>query len=402
MKPMTRYTAIFITMLFLSACTEPDMEPAGPDWPRWRGIAEDGIYPAVQWRPEALPEKVKSGWTSSVGSGYSSTIIKDSYLYTTGTDQGLFTVFCLRIRDGSRVWSYSHQSPPAPMATPCIDGERLYAFSSDGVLFCLDAGTGRLLWKKLMADFNVPAPNYGFSGSPVTSNNLVILNAGTSGIAFDKTTGEEAWKSEPGKSAYATPVFYSLHGTKYAAFFAEKNLFGVELETGKIAWSFPWETGFDANAADPLVVDDRIFISSYSGRGSGFLDISAPTPRVIWEKDTFKSHLFSTIFFKGYFYGNNGNTYDDKGFLSCIDPATGEIKWAAKTGIGSLIVVGDKIVHLSMKGEIIIAAADPAQYRVLAQASLPPGQYWSAMSFCRGRLFIREFLRGNVHCIDLR
>ncbi len=40
------------------------------------------------------------------------------------------------------------------------------------------------------------------------------------------------------------------------------DVFGVEIETGTVLWSFPWDTPYDVNAADPLPVGGGFFIST--------------------------------------------------------------------------------------------------------------------------------------------
>jgi len=44
-----------------------------------------------------------------------------------------------------------------------------------------------------MEKYNAERPKYGFSGSPVIEDDLIILNAGKSGIALNKFTGEKVW-----------------------------------------------------------------------------------------------------------------------------------------------------------------------------------------------------------------
>jgi outer membrane protein assembly factor BamB len=116
-----------------------------------------------------------------------------------------------------------------PQATPTVDGESVYVLSKDGILLCSNAQTGKFGWKRnLTADLDAMEPYYGFAGSPVIEENLVILTANISGLALNKSTGELAWKSRqvpiayptwtdrPMGTDYATPVVYSGNRKRYA------------------------------------------------------------------------------------------------------------------------------------------------------------------------------------------
>ncbi len=139
------------------------------DWAQWRGpqrtgvSAENGL--ADQW-PQAGPKLV---WKSTeIRNGYGSPSISGNRLYVIGSE-GVSDefVFALDIASGRKTWERRigkvgnpDQQPPYPAArsTPTIDGNRIYAFSSDGDIVCMEEG-GRILWQK-----NVRSE---FGGKPV-------------------------------------------------------------------------------------------------------------------------------------------------------------------------------------------------------------------------------------------
>ena len=230
---------------------------------------------------------------------------------------------------------------------------------------------------------------------------LLILNAGVSGIALDKYTGKKVWVSGPGSGGYAAPVLFDIRGNRYAAFFGERALYGVELTTGKGAWFFPWRTSYDVNAADPLIAGDGIFISSNYNSGCAMLQIKDGKADLLWKNNKFDSHFSSFIYIDGYIYGNDGTAWSDKGTFRCLAADTGKEMWAADLGFGSLIAVDNNLIMLNSKGDLIIAEATPDAYMEIARAKgIIARKCWTPPAFSNGRIFIRND-RGAIMCIDV-
>ena len=85
-----------------------------------------------------------------------------------------------------------------PKSTPLLHQGRLYTFGAGGALSCLDAATGRLLWRREAAGrFRQAWPLYGVAQSPVADGDRVVVHVGGEGgsalIAFDAATGAERW-----------------------------------------------------------------------------------------------------------------------------------------------------------------------------------------------------------------
>jgi len=77
--------------------------------------------------------------------------------------------------------------------------------------------------------------------------------------------------------------------------------------------------------------------------------------------------------------------------VKCIEAATGNELWSKDGfGPGNLILVGDKLVVLSDKGELVLAQADPKEYRELGRFQAISGKCWSTPSLADGRLYVRS------------
>ena len=379
-------------------------QTAADDWPCWRGPDHDGIATESGWNANALSAGPAIKWKKEVGAGFSSVAVKGANVYTMGNRGGQDTVVCLDAATGDERWHHTYPCKEGdyagPRATPTVDGDCVYTMSRAGQVFCLDAGSGQVRWKRELAgEMNVGIPTWGLAGSALVYKNAVFLNAGEKGVALDKTSGKTLWSNAPGKGGYATPVLFAFRGKPALALFGEKHVFGVDAATGKELWEHPWETQYDVNAADPVVSGTKVFISSGYGRGCAMLDVAGPKPRTVWEHKNMKNHFSSCVLFKGHLYGIDGNA--GKGALRCLDPATGKETWSQELGFGSLIVVDGKLVVLNENGMLFIASADPASYKELSKGQvLEKKVCWTPPAFCHGKIYCRNS-PGELVCVDV-
>ena len=73
----------------------------------------------------------------------------------------------------------------------------------------------------------------------------------------------------------------------------------VKLADGKQAWSYPWKTSYDVNAADPIVAGDKIFISSGYNHGGALLKVTAQGAEKVWENKNMRNHFNSCVLWQG-------------------------------------------------------------------------------------------------------
>jgi hypothetical protein len=81
---------------------------------------------------------------------------------------------------------------------------------------------------------------------------------------------------------------------------------------------------------------------------------------------------------------------------------TGELKWTSKDpAFGSVISADGKLLILSEKGELVLAAATPAAFKPLARARVLDGLCWTPPALADGLLYARS-AKGGLVCVDLR
>lgn len=377
------------------------------DWPTWRGPQATGISPESDLRADALEPKANIVWRHNVGLGHSSFAVRDGKLYTMGNIDDQDFIYCLDAASGREVWKFKYDCPEGnyggPRSTPILDGDRLYALSRDGQIHCIDAGNGSLKWKRNIAESeDISIPRWGLASSGVVAGDKLLFCVGKHGIALDKNSGETLWCGPGEESAYSTPAIYTDGSRKCAAMFSAKSINAVALESGKLLWSHPWETKYDVNAADPIVADGRMFISSGYKRGGGLLNISASQPRRIWENKKMANHFNSSVLIDGHLYGISGNT--SRGELVCLAFVTGEEKWRKGKGYEGLMAADGQLIIMDKKGFLTIAAATPAGYRQLASAEVLTdrgAKNWTVPVLANGHVYCRNS-KGDIACVDMR
>ncbi|MHC4496650.1 MAG: outer membrane protein assembly factor BamB family protein, partial [Planctomycetota bacterium] len=274
----------------------------------------------------------------------------------------------------------------------------VYTLSKMGSLFCLDAAKGTVIWQKeLSKDMGNDLPTWHFSGSPLVVGDMLVLNIGDAGLALNKNTGATIWANGKGKCGYATPVPFVMGGQRGVAIFGFDSVMALEPNDGKKLWQFKWKTKNDVNAADPVIYDKYVFISSGYGRGCALLEINSGQVTKVWESKVIRNHFNCSVLYEGFLYG-----FDERE-LKCIAPQDGAEKWGDKSlGKGALMMSTDgRMIIMSDKGELVIAQANPQQFKVLARAQiLPKSKCWTTPVLANGRIYARN-AAGDLVCVDV-
>lgn len=375
------------------------------DWPQWRGPNRDGVSSekvSTVWPGEG-PRLL---WHAAVGTGFSSISISHGRAYTMGNTNNQDTIWCFDAATGRNLWRHTYAAKLDPQwyeggpgATPTVEGGRVFTISKWGNVFCLDAAKGVVLWQHDLRRAGVKPNRWGFAGSPLVWGDLVILNAGTAGIALDRNAGRIVWSNGRAAAGYASPTLFASGGRECVLIFAAKYLVALDPQSGHELWRQFWQTDWDTNNTDPLVHRRRIFISSFS-RGCGLLSMAGGKPQVIYTNKVMSSNLSPGVVLGDYLYAFNGEAKQNTDFR-CVHVPTGQLKWASKDpAFGSLIEVGGKLLVLSEKGELLLAEASPAGFKPLARAKVLNKVCWTPPALADGRLYVRN-ARGELRCLRL-
>jgi outer membrane protein assembly factor BamB len=258
-------------------------------------------------------------------------------------------------------------------------------------LRCFDAASGKVLWSQNIArEHGLGVPTWGFAGAPFVAGNLLLLNAGSHGLALEKTTGKVVWSTGKGAAGYSSLVPYR-HGDRDAvALFAAREVAGVEIATGTVLWQHPWKTDWDVNAADPVVRDGKVFISSSYKSGCALVRFDPAPPQELWRHKDMQNHFNMSVLVGDFLYGVDGEA-EKPAFLKCLDWNTGAVKWSQPgLGLGSLMAADGKLIILSEKGELVIAEANPTAFKPLARTQVLGGKCWTTPVLSHARLYCRN------------
>ncbi|MFN0068196.1 MAG: PQQ-binding-like beta-propeller repeat protein [Limisphaerales bacterium] len=381
------------------------------DWPRWRGPNLDGISTETGWSTEWPDDGPRQLWKAKVGTGMSSVTVANGRAYTMGNRDGQESVYGFDAESGKELWKHTYEHPldpkyyvGGPSATPTVDGDTVFALSRRGDLFALDTASGAVRWQKNLAEeIGAKLLEWGFASSPLVDGDRLILNVGTAGTAVDKKTGKVVWSTGPDMAGYATAVPMQHGGGKLFLIFSAKQLAAVNAADGKIAWSHPWETSYDVNAADPIVVGPgRVFISSGYGRGGALIEVKGGRPSVVWENKNMRNQMNAGVLVDGHLYGIDGNERGKDTTLRCLEAATGAVKWSFKDPAhGAVSAAGGHLIVLGEKGELMVGKISPAEFKPVARAQVLGGQCWTVPVLANGRLYLRNSA-GDLVCVGLR
>jgi len=379
------------------------------DWPNYHGPDHNNLSRETGWFSHWPPEGPKRLWRASVGQGFASVSVANGRLYTLGVVDKQETLWCLNAATGERLWSHAYPYVFKPQyyeggssVTPTVDGTRVYSLGQAGELLCLDAASGKVIWEQNIArEHGLAIPTWGFAGAPLVRGNLLLLNAGTRGLALDKATGKLVWGTGQAAAGYSSLVPYLHQGRQAVALFAAREVVGLDLATGMALWSHPWKTDWDVNAADPIVREGKVFISSSYKAGCALVQFDPAPAREVWRNKDMQNHFNMSVLVGDHLYGVDGEA-EKPAFLKCLEWSTGTVRWSQPgLGLGSLMAADGKLIILSEKGEVVIAEANPAAFKPLARFQALGGKCWTTPVLSHGRLYCRNS-KGDLVCFLLK
>jgi outer membrane protein assembly factor BamB len=394
------------------------------DWPHLRGPRYDGHAAEADWAeawPTAGPPML---WNREIGRGYSGIIAVGNRVYTqtqTLTEQ---KVVALDADTGLMIWEYCYGWPyepggmyPGPRATPTWANGRIYFLAPDGLLGCLNAANGRLLWSiPLDQKFEGRGVDFGYSSSPLIENGKVILPVGgknSAVVALDAETGATAWTSGDTPASYCSILPITFQGSRQLVAFLRNELAGFDLQTGRVLWRESLSHGYAEHAAFPLYDEPYLRIMQPFHGGSDLSRLeNAPHEdqtsqdaachlQLVRHDKKMSNDVASSVLVDGCVYGfdvRGSQTCRHRptpGEFRCMDFQSGEIRWSSDCpGHASLAVGGGMLFMLNDLGEALLVRANPDRYEELGRCEVFPGEIcWTAPCLHHGRLYLRSPMR---------
>lgn len=413
---MRLLASLVLTGLFASAvCAQ--------EWTRFRGPNGTGIS-----RASGIPTKWSDHhqqWKAKVpGLGHSSPVIWGNKVFLLSADPEDATryVLCYDATNGKQLWKQDYASTVHHLhlrssfasCTPAVDSERVYVAWSTPNQTLLKAfdHAGEEAWT---VDLGRWVSQHGFGTSPIVYEDMVILHNSQQAdqlddgeapgesfmLAFDRATGQERWRTPlvSKNVCYSVPFIHQAGDGRpeLVCTSTGNGVFSLDPRTGKENWSidvFKMRT-----VGSPIFAGGHIFGSTGSGRYSGNYIVAVkpgPNPELAYELKNsggFKAPYVPSLIQK------NDHVFllYDRGFASCINAKTGEIRWFERTGAdysGSPIMIDDRIFSIDEDGVVWVMAANASKYELLAKNEL--GEPSRATPAVSGN---KMFLRTESHLI---
>lgn len=457
---MPRFLLLLLVMLLgCAASTPPDDAPrvkvsadeplptnlgtrkAGQDWPGFLGPTGDGVSAekglVTPW-PAAGPKLV---WQKEIDIGYAMPSISRGRLFFFDRLRNRARVRARNAETAESLWTFEYTTTyrdkygynGGPRCCPVVDGARVYVFGPEGMLHCLRAVDGKLVWKvDTTAEFDVVQNFFGVGSTPVIEGDLLIVQVGGSPkgsddnnfgelkgngsavVAFDKYTGAVKYKVGDELASYAGPVLATIGKRRCGLVFARGGLMAFDPATGKSDFHYPWRASLfeSANASNPVVVGNRVFLTECYEIGSALLDVTPGGVKEVWtdratptRRKSLMCHWMTPIHVDGYLYGSSGR-HTNEAELRCIELATGRVMWR-EPGLtrSSLLLVDGHFVCLSEDGWLRLLKVNPKRYEEVSSVMLKSGDgeplltepCWAAPILSHGLLYVR----GNKRLVCL-
>ena len=406
---------------------EPIPSRPGSDWHKFLGPNGDGSSPETgiltAW-PRAGLRKV---WECPLGLGYAPPTVAGGRLFHFDRLADTARLTCRNAETGAELWKYEYPTAyedyfgydPGPRACPVVDGDRVYLHGVEGMLVCVNAANGKEVWKvDTRATYRFHQNFFGVGTVPLVDGDLLIVPVGGSPrgprpvdlrdakgngsaiVAFDKKSGAVRYAFGDELASYSSPILATVGGKKIGLYFARGGLLGFDPQVGKQLFHYRWRARLEesVNAANPVVVGDRVLITECYEKGSAFLKLTDRSATEIWTdagKDrgehALLAHWCTPIAEGGFVYGCSGR-HANEADLRCVELATGEVKWVERrTTRCTLTKIDGHLLSFAETGELRLIKLNPARYEEIARWEVPGLTYpsWAMPVVSRGLLYLR-------------
>jgi outer membrane protein assembly factor BamB len=363
--------------LLLSALLTYSAVADSKSWPQWRGPDASGHgYPGTY--PTKWSAEENLAWMAKIpGRGHSSAVHENGHIWITTAietpasekekeerlkeNEGLSTVTVLSevslravkldpktggilknievIQKKQPQWVHHLNSYASP--SPVIEGNRLYLHFGAYGNACIDAVSGKIIWKNNQKELWVMHEN-GPGSSPIIWENLMIFHLDGSDkqsiVALFKDTGEIAWQSKRSgelkenpqlRKSYSTPIITNFNGQPILISCSADWVYGYNPRNGEELWKINYGTLGFSNVARPIVGHGMFYISTCFMKAEihAYKYEGLDKPKLAWKMIKGAPKMPSPILVDKQLYVMN-----DGGILTCVDAISGDVEWRERVG----------------------------------------------------------------------
>jgi outer membrane protein assembly factor BamB/ABC-type phosphate/phosphonate transport system substrate-binding protein len=384
-------------------------------WPDWRGPRRDALSSDV---PTKLPAERRLLWSRTLtGPGMSGLAVDAGRIVVADKDLDEKTdIFrCLDADTGQEIWKLAYPAAGkmdfsnSPRANPVIHQGMVYTLGAFGDLHCLNLDSGKIVWKKRLAqDFQAKCPNWGWSSTPLIVGEKLIVNPGgkdASLAALDRRTGAVLWSTPGDPPGYASFIVAELGGKRQIVGYDAVSLGGWDPDTGKRLWRLvPKEPG-DFNVPTPVAVDGKLLVSTENNgtRLYGFDEQGRILPEPLAANEDLTPDTSAPVACDGRVFGSSGQVVclDLRNGLTPLwksdeEPFSDYCTFIAGSGHVLVITQSGKLCLLRASGDSIAIRSTVDLFPDVAQSER---DVWSHPALVGNRLYVRNMVA--VYCFLL-
>lgn len=392
---------LFSTLILTSTCL-------AADWPQWRGPNRDGKAPGFM-PPASWPQKLTARWQLKIGSSDATPAVVGDRVYVFARQEAEEVLSCIDAVTGKVLWQDKFApgvtvggpaaGHPGPRSSPAVAEGKVVTLGVSAVVSCIDANTGKLLWRKETAkDYPSGWPRFNTACSPLIAEGLAIVQLGGQGkgavVAYDLATGETRWKADTDGTTYSSPVLATIGGVKQVIAQNDRSLVGVALADGKVLWQFATPVAGRAYNAPTPIVDGNTIFQTGNGAGTRAITIERTSDtfaaKELWSNPQANTMFNTPILKDGMIIG-----LTDRNNFFCLDARTGKTLWTdtkprGQRGFGSIVDAGPLLLALTNTGELIAFKAGQEAAAEVAAIKVSDAQVYAHPVLAGNRLFIED------------
>jgi len=415
------------------------------DWTQFLGPDRNSVSSETGILTDWSGDSLKLNWTLPVGQGYAIGSVADGKYFhfdvTEGEKGNEARLRRIDLDSGKTDWTFSAPSSyrdlygydSGPRTSPLIHDGHVYAYGVEGMLWCINAESGDVIWEiDTMERFGVIQNFFGVSSSPIIHNDLLLVMVGGSPeeskdvapgkldevkpngsavVALNRKTGEEVWRFGDDLASYTSLKIVDMHGQKVGLAWMRDNLLAFRPDDGKQLFEFKWRARKleSVNASTPVTYENKIYIGESYQKGGVVLEVSKDwQTNILWSDDgrrnkSLAPHWNTPVLHDGFLYGSSGER-TPTAQLTCVEFLTGDVRWAVpKLGRSAVTFCDDHLIVLTEHGKLLLVKASSKEYELISSyEGKTKFRYpcWAAPVVSNGKLFVKG--KEKVACFELK
>jgi outer membrane protein assembly factor BamB len=374
------------------------------DWPQWRGSNRDAKATGFT-APTTWPKELTQKWKVTVGLGDSTPALAGDKLYVFARQGDDEVNLCLDAGSGKELWQDKYavakvQGPDSsqhsgPRSSPTVANGKVFTLGVSGTVSCLEAATGKKLWRK--DDFSGAWPRFHTATSPIVVDGLCIAQLGKESegaiVAYDVATGDQKWKWSDEGPGYASPALLTVAGAKMIVTLTAKSIVGISATDGKLLWQANFAVqGMNYNAATPIVDGQTVFYCG-AGRGTKAVKIEKQgdsfAAKELWSNPDNGVQFNTPVLKNGALFGLSA-----RNDFFCVNTQDGKTAWTApsggRRGFGSIVDAGPVLLALTPASQLLVFEPSDKEYKQLASIKVADNETYAYPVVAGKRVFVKD------------